>query len=111
MDMSEKLEWCPTRRGTFTAYGAEWSSDGIKWKKVLTHTGINPNGTPYPLGDAGICMAIGLLGFAQANAIAWSFSAQAASQGEDIQVRVQSYEILYDIKARKYDDNQLVEGE
>lgn len=104
--MSETLEWCPSCRGTFTAYRAEWSLDGVKWEEVSTNTRSDTSGVPYPRFNGGICMVIGLLGFEQANAIAWGFSAQAASQGGDrIEVRVQSYEVLYDLKARKYDNH------
>ena len=98
---NNNIDWCPTKGGTFTAYEAEWESAPDKWSIIQSTTELSISGAPFPRYDGGICQSIGLMGHAQANAVAWSFAAQAEAQGKEIKVRVQPYEIVYDIKARK----------
>jgi len=93
-----KQKWCPTQGGTFTAYDPEWL-DSEDWRQVPTK--LDPSGVPEPRRNGGVISAIGLYGYAQAQALAWGFAACAESRGKDIEVRVQPYEVVYDIKARK----------
>jgi hypothetical protein len=96
------IEWCPTQAGTFPAYKPEWfNEESGKWQAIEVRR--SERGIPYPLYCGGIAMTIGLCGHAQAQAVAWSFAAQAMAEGKEIQVRVQPYEVAYDIKARKKD--------
>jgi len=90
--------WCPTQGGTFTAYDPEYL-DGDEWREVPTVRGTN--GFPAPRRNGGITSTIGLFGHAQAQALAWGYAALAAGEGEEVKVRVQPYEVVYDIKARK----------
>jgi len=93
-------DWCPTRGGRTRGYEPEvWNTDREKWEPIsLIHVG---KGVPYPLLCGGVLQEVGLLGYEQAKCMAWMYSAQAAAVGDRIKVRVQEYELHYDIKARK----------
>ena len=62
------------------------------------------NGVPYPQYMGGVARTVGLCGYAQAQCLAWGYAAAMAAEGEMVQVRVQAYEVVYDIKARAIDD-------
>ena len=93
-------EWCPTRGGRTRGYLPEvWDTHREKWETIpLIHGG---KGAPYPLLCGGVLQEVDLLGYEQAQCMAWMYSAQAAAIGDRIKVRVQEYELHYDIKARK----------
>jgi hypothetical protein len=96
-------EWCPTQAGTIQAYEPLFKFKGEKkWRTVPTEIfpGNIPNGVPTPLRKE-VAVVVGLMGFAQANALAWRYAAFAEAEGKIIQVKVQRYEVVYDIKARK----------
>ena len=102
----KKPDWCPTQGGSYTAYEPEWRpmfSDDDAWKPIPYSNGTE-HGIPYPRWNCGVTMQIGLMGYSQAQALAWSFSAQAEAVGDRIEVRVQGYDVIYDIKARKFSD-------
>ena len=102
-DKQAAEEWCPTMSGTYTAYEPEWL-DGDKWREVpVTREpyGQQHYGVPQPLCCGGVNATVGLYGHEQAQALAWGFAAQAVALGKEIKVRVQPYEVVYDIKARK----------
>lgn len=102
----EDLKYCPTQSGTFTAYEIEYKPKRKKahhkvrdWVSVpITKT---LSGVPYPKQFGGIISTICLLGYAQANALMWAWSASAEAAGEKVDVRVVEYEVNFDIKARK----------
>lgn len=106
--------YCPTMRGTMTAYKPEYrfdtfdSSDGptfTKWIEVPYEVrAAHPCGVHYPRFAGGVVQTIGLLGHAQAHAIAWSFAAEQESLGKTIEVRVVKFDLEYDIKAKESDD-------
>ena len=102
-------KWCPTRAGSYRAYNPEYlGGDGV-WRPVPTTETIGNGGAPYEnmLLSGGISITIGLFGKAQAMALAWQYAAQAAAAGHDADVRVQEYEVVYDIKARKVSNVQI----
>lgn len=116
------------QNGTFIGYLPQWKhkdlyatinrrlaplvEGGEKWTDVpcVTIRGqirlTLPNGAeiivghPFPRFGAGILETIGLYGYEQANALAWEYSAAAASIGASIEVRVIDRQINYDIKTR-----------
>jgi len=94
----EKPEWCPTQGGTFTAYDPEYL-DGEEWRSIPTDR--NPKGVPPPIRNGGIITTLCLFGHDQAQALAWSYAAHAAGVGLKVEVRVQPYDVVYDIKAKK----------
>ena len=96
-----KQEWCPTQGGTYLAYIPEWLDKDI-WKEIPTHEDRR-NGVPQPRYNGGINSTIGLMGYEQASAIAWTWAASAAREGVHLKIRLQAYDVLYDIKARKTD--------
>jgi len=96
--VNKEIKWCPTQGGTFTAYYPEYLCEG-EWKQVPTMR--KSDGIPVPMRNGGVITAIGLFGYDQAQALAWSYAAWNASEGLDVEVRVQSYEVVYNIKARK----------
>ena len=100
---SEKLDLCPKQSGTFIAYEAEWRFGNDKWQTVPSVFNNDPHGVPFPRLNGVIGSAIGLMGHAQAQAVAWGYAAHAAAQGQDMDVKVQPYEVIYDIQARKVD--------
>src|SRR4030042_3764687 len=97
------LEYCPTQSGSFTGYVAEYLKGEI-WERIPTTQFFFPNaiGIPYPRDFGGILSTIYLFGYEQAQAIAWLYASREVSQWgrKKPQVRVQAYEILYDIKAQ-----------
>lgn len=97
-----KHDYCPTQGGVFTAYVPEYF-DGKEWKRIPTQNA--PVGVPLPLMNRGVMDAINLFGYEQAQAIAWSYAAFSVSSYDmrKTEVRVQAYEVFYDIKARKID--------
>jgi len=103
----EKEEFCPTRGGTFIGYHPEYRIEGddgwTGWRDMTIKKVEKEGGLPYPLLSRGILDAIDLYGLAQAKAFAWGFLTKRESEaGSEIyQVRVQAYEISYDIKAKK----------
>jgi len=101
--MSNKKKWCPTQAGSFAGYEPEFFN-GAEWVEIQTDRGNN--GLTFPRRTGGILNTIDLMGRAQAKAIAWAFAADAESQGEEIEIRIQKYEVVYDIKARKIDAPQ-----
>ena len=104
--MSDKaLEPPKTIAGPFvnaTCHGwiAEYL-DGEKWKEVPVCQG--GGGIPYPIHNGGLLLHIGLLGYEQANAIAWSYAAEHMTTNfSAIKVRVVQYEIKYQIETRRW---------
>lgn len=95
-----EIKWCPTQRGTYTAYYPEWKNNK-DWERIPTVR--VKDGIPEPAWCGGINSIIWLFGYAQAQALAWKWAAMMDSEGKEIEVRVQAYEVVYDIKARKID--------
>lgn len=97
-----KHDYCPTQGGVFTAYVPEFF-DGKEWKRIPTV--YSPFGIPEPLMNGGVMRTLMLMGYEQAQAIAWQYAAVSVASYDmrKIEVRVQAYEVLYDIKARKID--------
>ena len=98
--MEEK--YCPTQSGVITGYKPQYrdkSSSG-EWKAVPTKGTLPPKGIPGPRMGGGILGTIGLSGYSQAKALAWLFAAYYESGGKYIDVRVEAYEVKYDIKAK-----------
>jgi len=94
---------CPTQAGKFIGYGIEWTRpDILLWKsipiKILNNT---THGVPFPKMYGGILETIMLYGFEQANALRYTYAAAAAQAGDSIKTRIVTYEVNYDIRARK----------
>lgn len=112
--MSEdKKDWCPTQGGT--TYGYEpWYRENIpgkygeygEWQTIpIKMATPDKSGIPHPR-MSGVLMQIGLYGYAQAMAFAWSFAAEyEAYSFRNVEVKVVPYKVIYDIKARN------IEGE
>lgn len=94
----DKQNWIPTQGGTFQGYEPQYK-EGDKWKRIYTIE--QSYGSPYPSAFGGVLKQIGLMSFAQAEAIRWQFTACMESQGKKVETQIQGYEIVYEIKARK----------
>ena len=104
-DNHERPEYCPTQGGSFTAYEPQWMHPADGWVPIPTT--LITDGVPYPAATGGIMETIGLMGKAQALAIAYAFQAVGESEGRlNIHVRAQAYRVHYDIKAKKMDDDK-----
>lgn len=98
--MSEKFKWCPTQSGKTIAYKPEYKDKHDKWCNVPTVP--SNHGVPADKNRVHVIENLGLLTYAQAQTLAWGFAAMvAANEGEDVEVRVQEYVVVYEIKARK----------
>lgn len=107
----DKIEWCPSQAGKITGYIPEFrETETGFWTRIPTHDSKDPVGVPSPLLFGGILNTIGLYGYPQAMALAWTYSASAASVGTHIEVRVVTYDVFYDIKARHREDLKVVEN-
>ena len=102
IEEKKEREWTPIIAGNCTGYAPEFfDKDSGKWRQVPTHKVPTGKGIPHPDFMGGVLMGIHLFGHSQAQALAWSFAAVHESFGKDIQVRVQDYDVVFDIKARK----------
>lgn len=97
-------EYCPTRNGKYFAYTPEYLDEQNVWKPIPIARGNI--GIPFPLDCGGLTMELGLCGKEQAYALAHHFAAQAAAIGTTEAVRIQRYEVLYDLKARKLAESE-----
>jgi hypothetical protein len=117
--MSEEEKWVPTMSGTTTAYLPEYCEgiwvDGemrwTNWKRLPTADG-GVHGIPYPRFEGGMFRTIGLFGYEQAQALAWSYAAQFEAQlpsgpTHQVKTRVATFEFVYELKSRRTVD---VEG-
>ena len=94
-------EWCPSINGTCQAYMPQfYDLERKAWRDVPTAES-GRFGVPFPIGQGLLFQHMGLFGYEQAWALAWSYAAWSASQGVAPKVRVQKYEFVYDIKARR----------
>jgi len=110
--MSDKPEWTPARSGSYTAFEPQfWDKDKRKWRPVSLKRPHRwePSGVPQPLLCGGINMELGLCGYDQAMALAHWFAAEAAAEGVNIDVRVQEYDVQYDLKARRCEENSSIQ--
>lgn len=101
--MEDKKEeiWCPSIHGSYTAYFPEYW-DVTEWKRVMVNRWEKSNrGVPPPMEHGKINDTIKLCGHAQAWTLAYYLQAEMNSRGIDVKIRVQCYEVHYDIKARK----------
>lgn len=91
-------DYCPGTSGETYAYGAQWLDVDV-WRDIPTEK--SKAGIPGPAYFGDLFGFIGLMGYEQAQAIAWSFSACAKAEGKDIKIRVAKYVLTYSIKARQ----------
>ena len=115
-------DWCPTQNGQITGYVPEYNcGNDEKWLRIPVND-IIPDyvivdgrvillGAPPPKWTGGILQVIGLYGYAQAQALAWLFAAEASHKGEQVEVRVVSFEVHYEIKARKLEEQEKCHNE
>ena len=90
----------PYAAGTCFGWAAEYLH-GAKWLGVPVYQN-GPIGIPYPIYNGGLLQHIGLMGYEQANAIAWSYAAQRiAADYATVEVRVVRHEIKYQIETRR----------
>ena len=82
---------------TFSGYYPEYYENG-EWKRIPIYKIQNSTGIPWPSFKGGILETIFLCGYEQAQALAWSFSADLASRGYHMGVRVKEYKVKYDIE-------------
>lgn len=97
----------PTQGGTCFGFMPMWrfKDKNDEWRRIETlATRIyNKAGIPYPWMFGGVIEQIGLYGEAQSMAIAFDFEAQAEAeaQGKRIEIRVDMYEIKFNIECEK----------
>lgn len=101
--MTDKPEYCPTQNGTFTGYTPEWKlPDG--WSPMPIKSIIG-KGIPFPKQFGGILETIWLFGYDQAKALEYQCRAHCASIGQTVETRIAEYEITYDIKAKRIEED------
>lgn len=93
--MNEDKKELPTQSGAMQGYEAEWKTND-EWLRIPC-----TSGAPYPDAFGGILKQIGLMSEAQAESHRWLFISVAEERGKLIETRLQEYEIVYEIKARK----------
>ena len=114
----EEIRYCQTQGGTYRAYLPEYfDSVAEEWKPIpLSKHAKKTEGihVPQPYDFGGINNTISLYGYNQAKAFAHMFAAIHDSEfslKKALNVRIQPYEVHYEIKARKLpiecvDENQ-----
>jgi hypothetical protein len=111
----ETEEWSPRMSGDTIAYVPEYRygawDEGkrvwTKWKRIPTADGKGIIGVPYPAFEGGMFKTIGMFGYEQAQALAWSFAAGGASEPTKMQVRIAVYRFKYDLKAMRLDGKEV----
>ena len=107
---SKEVKPCPTVGGTFEGYLPEYLDPRKKdktWLPVPLTRKPDGSGALYPLSGGGILQTIGLLGYEQAQAIAWKLAASAQSEGVTIVTRIATYKVVFDIKAYRTGEENL----
>lgn len=101
---------CPSINGAFTAYAIEVKgSSDCEWRQLATAKYSEK--VPYPLANEGVLRQIGLLGYAQARALAWRLKSEVVADGilrtarDFVKVRVVPYEVCCDIKISRREDS------
>jgi len=86
----EEIGWFPAAAGKLRAYASEYP-DGAEWKRVPTRK--VSCGVPYPFLFGGVLSEIGLMGYGR--------HSPSPEFKPGAEVRLQEYEVLFDLKARK----------
>ena len=74
----------PTIGGTVFGYRVFYLEMDGRWKEIPWRTALPKLGIPYPSGEGGILVTIGMFGYSQAKALAYWFKANAhAATGLD----------------------------
>ena len=96
--------------GTFTGYRAVYKDENDKWKNIEYRQEYGRHvtvlGVPYPMWNGGILQQMWLLGFNQANAIAYLFAADKAAVGKEVEVKVEAYKVNYTIDYSKLEEDE-----
>ena len=82
----------------------------IEWKQRYHPHGVSLEGVPFPLISGGILSEAWLMGYAQAQAVAWAFAADyEATQYRSIEVRIVSFDVKYSIEYEPTKTSDAVE--
>jgi hypothetical protein len=91
--------------GTTVGYKPQWRETdksewkNIDWKRINHPRGATVDGVPFPAIGCGILTEAWLMGYAQAQTVAWGFAADyEATHYRGIEVRVVPYDIKYSIE-------------
>ena len=101
-------EWCPSMSGNCSGWAPEYYDyDRNEWRPIPVSQS-KQWGVPHPSFNGGVLLALGMYGEHQALALAHMY---AAGQEADWRtgwptVRVQKYEVVFDLKARKVADKE-----
>jgi len=104
----------PSQNGSFPAYIPEWRETGTDWRAIETYSStIEKGGVATPRAFSGIHDTIGVYGYEQAAALAWSFAASAQASSKTISIRLRVLSVNYEIKTthNRYSTLQEVEDE
>jgi len=102
----EKIDWFPTMAGNTFGWMPEYygfNKQSLEWEWMEIPTVKGDRGAPLPQKFRGLLDTIGLMGKAQAQALAYQYQAISESFGDNVEVRVQRYSIVFDIKCRRID--------
>ena len=100
------------RQGSLDGYLPEYRIMGKgEWIPVDYNTINYPSYTEFCLGNkfpkwtGNILGSIGLLGYAQAQAIGWQYACEVDAKGDmPVEIRVVRYGVIFDLKAFKADN-------
>jgi hypothetical protein len=96
----------PSQAGSFTGYEVQIKRDNGEWGPInLRKTRIEEMGVPLPACHGGILDTLGLLGYAQAKAMAWYIKAVGDAEIKQVEVRIVPFDISYDTKAYKREND------
>ena len=95
---------CPTQAGSITGYEVQVKRDNREWGPANMLKVSRENGVPLPACHGGILDTLGLLGYAQANSLAWMIKAVAAAEIKNVDVRIVPFDISYETKAWAKED-------
>jgi len=78
----------------------------IPYKQSYAPEGVFTVGIPYPMWNGGILQQMYLLGFEQANAIAYSFAAKAEATGKSVEIKIEPFKVKYSIEYDKIKEEE-----
>lgn len=90
---------CPSQAGSFTGYEVQIKCDGRDWRPAPTEKVRDGQGIPSPRANRGILDTLGLLGYKQAQSLAWLILAVADAELKEVEVRIMPFDVQYDAKA------------
>ena len=106
-NMEDERYACPTQGGSFVGYEVQVKRINGQWGPAKIAESDSREAIPLPRMHRGILDTLFLLGYEQAMCIAWMIKAVGASEIKRVDVRIVPFDIVYDTKAYKKEEEAI----